>query len=242
MSAFVKIESLLGEPKPNYQKIWDLQHTWAERIAKREAPEGIIFCEHEPLLTLGRRAKSENILAGDLPLYEIERGGDVTYHGPGQLVIYPLIRLNGENFPEGIHSFLRLNEKVLIHILKNLGLEAGTYGPTGVWVTSKRDRKIRKIASLGIAVRRWVSYHGMAVNVTNDPKDFAGIRPCDFDSSIMTSLAVEGVLISLSEMKSLLEVAYLEAFSQLRNHTLVGKLDLTNQCDEILRISSSNSK
>lgn len=182
----------LGENKKSYPEIWAFQKDRVEEIATGTQKETLIFCEHEEVVTAGRRYEKSNILDSNIPVFEIERGGDVTWHGPGQLVIYPLFRLQGEIFREGLHEYLRFWESVLISVLKSYGLEAGRFGPTGVWLDIGRQQ-YKKIASIGISVRRWVTYHGIALNVSNDLSCFQKIRPCNFESSVMTSLQEMGV-------------------------------------------------
>ena len=185
----------------DYSKIWNFQKERVDFIAEGKAQEALVFCEHERLITAGRRAQDKNILDKSLPLYEIERGGDVTYHGPGQLVIYPLLKLNGEVFTKGLHEYLRFCEQLVINMLKKFDLDAGRYGATGVWV--KVNGQDKKIASIGVAVRRWVTFHGIALNISPDLDDFKKIRPCDFDASVMTSLSELGVDIDLNRAKDL---------------------------------------
>jgi lipoyl(octanoyl) transferase len=197
----LKIISLLGESS-DYSSIWNLQKKLVDEIAKGESPESLIFCEHERVLTAGRRTHDRNILDKSLPLHEIERGGDVTYHGPGQLVIYPLLKLNGDIFTKGLHEYLRFCEQLIINLLQKFELDAGRYGPTGVWVKTKSG-ETKKIASIGVAVRRWVTYHGIALNISPDLTDFQKIRPCDFEASVMTSLKELGIDLSLSEVEKL---------------------------------------
>ncbi|MDB5038855.1 MAG: lipoate-protein ligase [Bacteriovoracaceae bacterium] len=208
-SSELEFISFLGKPELSYSDIWEFQKDRVDAVSKGISPETIIFCEHERVLTAGRRFKSENVLDKTLPLFEIERGGDVTLHAPGQLVIYPILKLNSGRFPGGLHEYLRFIEQVTMDNLKKLGLEAGRFGPTGVWIKNKNGEE-KKIASLGIAVRHWITYHGLAINVSNDLADFQKLRPCDFESSIMTSLANEGVTISLhalaTEIQNLMEV------------------------------------
>src|SRR5687768_1512093 len=105
--------SLVGKRDLSYRDIWDFQKAKVESVKTGACPETIIFCEHERLLTNGRRAKAANILDTTLPLYDIERGGDVTYHGPGQLVIYPILKLKGSIFSGGLHEYLRFCEEVI---------------------------------------------------------------------------------------------------------------------------------
>jgi lipoyl(octanoyl) transferase len=185
--------------KKSYVQIWDEQKQLVEQIKEGTHPECLLFCEHEEVVTAGRRSHETNIIDQDIPVHEIERGGDVTWHGPGQLVIYPLMKLNGEVFNKGLHEFLRFWEDVLIDWLKNFDVDAGKYGPTGVWVKTPSG-EIKKIASQGIAVRRWITYHGLSLNLTNDLSLFKKIRPCDFEPGIMTSLKdLTGAEISVQQ-------------------------------------------
>lgn len=185
----VKFISLLAEPKPNYVRIWEMQRELLEKIREGSHPETVLLCEHEPVLTCGRRTKKENILSHDLPVYDIERGGDVTLHMPGQLVIYPLIRFKGGTFLGGLHSYLRFLEDCVRDLVSSFrgDLEFDRTRPTGLWIQSSDGP--RKIASIGIAVRHWITYHGIAINVSNALDLFSSIRPCDFEANVMTSLA-----------------------------------------------------
>jgi len=199
----------LNAPQMDYESIWEFQKKRVDAIAGGAAKESVIFCEHERLITKGRRFNEGNILDTSLPTFEIERGGDVTYHGPGQLVIYPLVKLNGPIFKQGLHEYLRFCEQVIINVLKGFDLEADRFGPTGVWVKTD-EGMVKKIASIGVAVRRWVTYHGMALNVSSDLSDFGKIRPCDFDSSVMTSLKELEIEISLQEVSNLIRAEILK--------------------------------
>lgn len=168
-----------------YEEVLELQRTLVEERRYGAAPDTLIVCEHDEVITVGRRiAAKDNILDHSLPVVEIERGGDVTYHGPGQLVIYPILQLQeGER---DLHKYLRHLEQAILDLLAELGL-AGTRREsyTGAWVGD------RKIASIGIAVRRWVTYHGLALNVATDLSRFALMRPCGLDAAVMTSVSAE---------------------------------------------------
>jgi lipoate-protein ligase B len=146
----------------------------------------LFFVEHPHVITLGRAQQAlANVLApGEVDVISVERGGDVTYHGPGQIVAYPIIMLNeGER---DLHRFLRNLEDGMIRTLARYGVVAGREpGKTGVWVED------RKIASIGIACRRWVTFHGLALNVTTDLSYFHRINPCGFQAGVMTSMARE---------------------------------------------------
>lgn len=151
-----------------------------------EIPDSLILGEHDHVLTLGRSGHSENILVEGLPKFEIERGGDVTYHGPGQLVAYPIISLTDRGL--GVRQYVELLENVISDTLSNYGLDSiGKLGAlTGVWVDGKR-----KIASIGVSCSHWVTYHGFALNVNTDLSYFQKIKPCGFEAGIMTSLEKE---------------------------------------------------
>jgi lipoate-protein ligase B len=172
-------------------------------VAKRQANEiadTLVIVEHPDVITLGRRQQAQrNVLApGDIPIFEIERGGDVTYHGPGQLVGYPILALDGDE--RDLHAYLRNLETGLIDTCAALGLAARRNpGWTGAWIGAK------KVASIGIAVRRWVTLHGFALNVATDLSRFAAINPCGLDAAVMTSLQAElGRPVTLDEIKPML--------------------------------------
>jgi lipoate-protein ligase B len=171
----------------DYQSIWEFQKRLVDQRVDCLIPDSLIVVEHDHVLTLGRGTHSENVLVRDLPIFEIERGGDVTYHGPGQLVLYPVISLQRRNL--GVRQFVELLERCVVKALLTFGLEnvSGKLGSeTGVWIGNKR-----KIASIGVAVSHWVTYHGLALNVNTDLSYFRKIKPCGFESTIMTSLARE---------------------------------------------------
>jgi lipoyl(octanoyl) transferase len=177
-----------------------------ELVAARqrdEAPDTLIVVEHPHVFTLGRRRESAgNVLApGDVPVIEIERGGDVTYHGPGQLVAYPIVLL--EDDERDLHAFLRNLEEAVIRTCARFGLEADREpGKTGVWTTGSDGRK--KLCSMGIACRKWVTFHGLALNVTTDLSYFHRINPCGFESDVMRSLASYVPGIELAAVKAVL--------------------------------------
>lgn len=180
----------------DYSEVWDFQKECVSKRAENKIPDTLILVEHPHVITKGRRGKEEDILTADIPVYEIERGGEVTYHGPGQLVGYPIVNLIERKL--GVKKHMRILEDVLIQTLEHFDICAERKeGSTGVWV------KDRKIASLGVAVKRWVTYHGWALNVNTDLSYFQKIHPCGFDCSVMTSMqSLRGKLISMDEVKS----------------------------------------
>lgn len=191
-----------------YETIWALQKDLVQQRLDDAIPDTLLLGEHPPIITLGRGSHAENLLNPEIPVIPIERGGDVTYHGPGQLIAYPILLL-----PEGkrdLHQYLRNLEEVLILTLARFGLE-GTRNPgwTGVWVSSPQENLLLKIASIGVAVKKWVTYHGIALNVSTDLSHFRQINPCGLESQVMTSL--EQLLnrhIPMSEVKQ----AFIESF------------------------------
>ncbi len=194
-----------GILRASYREIWDLQKIRVDEVASGQAREAILFCEHEPVVTAGRRTEENNIPSNlEIPVFEIERGGDATWHGPGQLTVYPILRLNGETFKHGLHEYLRFCEESIIQSFLELGLETGRFGPTGVWL-KRPSGELKKVASIGVAVRRWVTYHGLAINLSNSFEGFKSIRPCNFDSNVMTSARDEGIEISIRDFADLLE-------------------------------------
>jgi lipoyl(octanoyl) transferase len=166
---------------------------WQEALVERRlAPGGVdrlLLLEHPPVYTLGRGADPRFLGAGALgatPVVRTSRGGQVTFHGPGQLVGYPIVDLRGHR-PD-VHWYVRSLEQVLIEALAALGIgAAGRPGFPGVWVDGTR-----KIASIGVGIRRWVTWHGFAVNVSPDLSGFASITPCGIAGVEMTSVAREG--------------------------------------------------
>ncbi len=182
----------------DYQEIWSLQQQWVTLRASQSIPDRLILVEHSPVLTAGRKFKIDHLLLPDLtPLFQIERGGDISFHEPGQIVAYPIFYLDPAR--RNIRAFLRGLENALIQVLEQFELRGRQDSEhTGVWVEE------RKIASIGIAVRRWVTYHGLALNVSNSLDLTQQIKPCGFDGSLMTSLAKEQVNVSQNAVKQAL--------------------------------------
>jgi len=193
----MKPARIIDLQRREYGEVWKLQQELVAQRQRDEIADTLVLVEHPEVITLGRRQSSQaNVVApGDIPIFEIERGGDVTYHGPGQLVGYPILKLDGDE--RDLHVYLRNLEEALIGVCADLGVE-GRRNPgwTGVWIGE------RKVASLGIAVRRWVTMHGFALNVATDLSRFAAINPCGLDAAVMTSLGRElGRDVTLDEVK-----------------------------------------
>ena len=159
-----------------------------DRLAGRLPHDVLLLLEHPPVITLGRTSQAEHVLAADdgVDVFEIERGGDVTYHGPGQLVGYPILDLT--NYRQDLHWYLRTLEQALIDALARLGIPAERKPAyTGVWTA----QGARKIASIGVHVKQWVTWHGFALNVTTDLAAFGRIVPCGIAGVEMTSIEKE---------------------------------------------------
>jgi lipoate-protein ligase B len=182
-----------------FGEVWALQKELVGKRQRDEIPDTLILVEHPHVITLGRGTHKENVLApGDTPLFEIERGGDVTYHGPGQLVGYPIFLLRQQE--RDLHVYLRNLEESLIRAVGRFGIPGERKeGWTGVWTAGGA----RKLASIGVAVKRWVTLHGFALNVSTDLGRFAAINPCGLEATIMGSMeTVLGRAVSLEDVKA----------------------------------------
>ncbi len=184
----------------------------------------LILCRHQPVITLGRGAKKENIKASEnelgkkgIGIYALERGGDVTYHGPGQLIAYPVFNLN--HLKKDIHLFLRQLEEVIIGLLFEFGIKAlRRANLTGVWVNDK------KIASIGIAIKNWITFHGLSLNIKNDDlENFQLINPCGMDIKMTSLESAAGRDIEIDAVKEKLIHKFRDTFL-LKAPTLPGTL------------------
>ena len=206
----------------DYQEAWDKQEAiFNETVALKtknrtentelETPNYLVFNEHPHVYTLGKSGKPENLLLNEQGLIEkqatyhkINRGGDITYHGPGQIVGYPILDL--DNFFTDIHLYLRTLEEAVILTLADYGIKAGRYeGFTGVWLDADND-KARKICAMGVRCSRWVTMHGFAFNVNADLAYFKNIVPCGIDDKDVTSMQRElGRELDMDEVKAKLK-------------------------------------
>ena len=221
----------------DYKEAWDLQErelaeTVRLKVANRELPleeqsaprHRLFFCEHPHVFTLGKSGAEEHLLADAAKLkeigatyYKINRGGDITYHGPGQLVGYPIFDL--DHFFNDIHKYLRLLEESIILTCSDYGLTAGRIeGLTGVWLDIEKGNDARKICAFGVRCSRWVTMHGFAFNVNSDLDFFNRIVPCGITDKGVTSLQAElGREVDIEEvkLKVLLHMQELFAFQVL---------------------------
>ena len=212
-----------------YKPCWDYQeeifkNVISQKISRRDGLDKkgneaspyptsrLLFVEHPHVLTLGRSGDAENVIVSPARLAELgvdyfptNRGGDITYHGPGQLVAYPILDL--DQFFTDIHKYLRFLEEAVIKTCAEFGVEAGRIdGLTGVWVDIEAGPEARKICAFGVKASRWVTMHGLALNVDSDLDFFDLIVPCGIKDKGVTSLTKEaGRKVSLSEVKPLLK-------------------------------------
>lgn len=187
----------------DYKETWDLQESLFQKVIdeKKNNPNGnfggyLIFVEHPHVYTLGKSGEANNLLISEpfmkqinATYYKIDRGGDITYHGPGQIVGYPIIDL--EKFGMGVREYIEKLEESIIQSLKAYGIVAGRLdGATGVWLDTGTS-KARKICAIGVRMSRYVTMHGFALNINTDLKYFSYINPCGFQDKGVTSLEKE---------------------------------------------------
>ncbi|MGQ0829788.1 MAG: lipoyl(octanoyl) transferase LipB [Bacteroidota bacterium] len=216
----------------DYKQAWDYQEKLFTEVVKIKSGNRIlpvknqqpttnylIFCEHPHVYTLGKSGSETNLLVSEQQLkernatyYKINRGGDITYHGPGQIVGYPILDL--DNFFTDIHKYLRFLEEVVIRTLAEYGIQSGRRkGETGVWLDAGDALKARKICALGVRASRWVTMHGFAFNVNVDLNYFGNIIPCGISDKAVTSLDKElGHKVNEEEVKQKLKKHFAELF------------------------------
>jgi lipoyl(octanoyl) transferase len=205
----------------DYKQAWDFQEELLKeavdlKISNRKnetdfiPKQHLLFCEHPHVYTLGKSGAQENLLLDeahlqdiDAQFYKINRGGDITYHGPGQLVMYPILDL--EQFFTDIHKYMRYLEEAVIKTLAHFQIIATRYeGLTGVWIDAETP-KARKICAMGVKCSRWITMHGIALNVHPDLGYFGNIVPCGIQDKAVTSMAQElGRQISIQEVQEVL--------------------------------------
>ena len=223
----------------DYKDAWDYQTDLFQKVLgvksenrglpdnqQRATENFLLFCQHPHVYTLGKSGKEQNLLvevdnlkAIGASYYHINRGGDITYHGPGQIVGYPIIDL--ENFFTDIHKYMRLLEEAVIKTLAEFGVDSGRIpGLTGVWIDYDEKERARKICALGVKTSRWVTMHGFALNVNTDLNYFNHIVPCGIDDKEVTSLEKElGKAVDLGGVEEVLKTKIADLFGM--------KLELT---------------
>lgn len=217
----------------DYKEAWDYQEklfkeTVDVKLANRDLPESqqaetpnyLLFCEHPHVYTLGKSGSEDNLLLNEKQLqeksatyYKINRGGDITYHGPGQLVGYPILDL--DNFFTDIHKYLRFMEEAIINTLADYNVSAGRIdGLTGVWIDHIEKKNPRKICAIGVKTSRWVTMHGFAFNINAHLDYFKNIIPCGITDKAVTSLDQElGRAVDFQEVSEIVKKHLAEIFS-----------------------------
>lgn len=185
----------------SYQNTWELQKELQVKRIEKKIEDTLLLVEHEPVYTFGKNADKNHLLQNypdEVKLFHIERGGDITFHGPGQLVGYPILDLH--DYKMSISWYMRSLEKVLIKSLNHFGIEAARKeGLTGVWVQNE------KIAALGVRISRWVTMHGFALNVNTELHYYDGIIPCGiFEYGITSMKNILGENLEMDEVKAIL--------------------------------------
>lgn len=199
----IKKVNFLNLGRIRYKEAWDLQEELflsvmdAKIRHSQSKPQYLLFCEHEPVYTLGKSGNRQNLLIAEhvcqrnhIDYYSVDRGGDITYHGPGQLVAYPIIDM--EEFRVGVKSYVHQLEEVVIRTLQAYGI-AGEKDEKamGVWMDARDPAKARKICAVGVRTSRYVTMHGLALNVNTDLSYFNDINPCGFTDRAVTSMQKE---------------------------------------------------
>ncbi len=210
----------------DYEMALNRQLEKVEQVAESKTHEDgfLIFCSHPPIVTLGRKTQEGDVFAWPGEIKEISRGGRATYHGPSQLVVYPILKITD------IGKYLRSLEDSIIHVLKSYGVDAvgktlqkksetdPTTEETGVWIGHQ------KIASLGIGVKKWVTYHGAAINLDEDPNAFQGMKPCGFSKETMVSLEkLIGEKVDRQKFQDRLQTELNSVFSLVSQRETKGK-------------------
>lgn len=206
----------------DYQECWDYQNKLFQKnvqtkLSNRKENKNkpttnyLLFCEHPHVYTLGKSGDKSHLLIDEQKLkdrnakyYKIDRGGDITYHGPGQLVVYPILDL--DHFFTDIHKYLRYLEEAVIETLSEFGIKTGRIdGLTGVWTTSQNNKPAKKICAMGVRCSRWVTMHGLALNINPDLSYFNNIVPCGISDKAVTSMKAELVQeVSMLKVKEIL--------------------------------------
>ena len=208
--------------RTRYEAAWRTQDELVVRRIAEEIGDTLVFTEHEPVYTIGLRSGAEKNVVWDpvhlaregIEVVKTNRGGDITYHGPGQIVGYPIVSLASR---KDLHEYLRFLEQVMINTVGTFGLVATRReGKTGIWIGT------RKVAAIGVAVRRWVTYHGFALNVNVDLMHFQGIVPCGISATdgTVTSLQAElGRELDIAEVKNVLAIEFRSLLPKFLAHS-----------------------
>jgi lipoyl(octanoyl) transferase len=213
-----------------YAEAYEKQKAWFDaaierKIAGEPVRNTVIFCEHPHVITLGKHGLDANLLFPEealkekrVELFRVDRGGDITYHGPGQLVGYPILDL--ESFPVGLKEYIYRTEEAVIRLLAEYHIKGEHFaGSTGVWIDTAHPGKARKICAIGVKSSRYVTMHGFALNVSTDLAYFNLINPCGFNDKGVTSMEKEcRKAIDMSEIKTRLLKCFTESLYLFKNN------------------------
>lgn len=187
----------LGTREVPYQEGWDLQRAIHSEVVSGQRPPTVVLLEHEHVYTAGTRTEPADLPPPSEPVVEVDRGGRITWHGPGQLVAYPIVRLPD---PMDVVAYVRRLEQALMDTCAHWGIDTTRVpGRSGVWVSSADSRQDRKIAAIGVRVARGVTMHGVALNIDNDLARFGQIVPCGISDATVTSMQAEGADLPLTD-------------------------------------------
>ena len=191
--------NILDLGRMSYNSAWDIQKEYHKKVVSGKEPDTLIIVEHEPVYTLGKNANDNHLLQSaseEIQVFRIERGGDITFHGPGQIVVYPILDLN--RFVKSVSWYMRTLEKIIIDTLSDFEIKAELKdGLTGVWVGDE------KIGAQGVRISRWVTMHGLALNVNTDLRYFDGIIPCGiFDYGVTSMEKLMGRKQNINKVKN----------------------------------------
>jgi lipoyl(octanoyl) transferase len=206
-----------------YNKQKDLFEASVERkFAQQETQNTVIFCEHPHVITIGKNGLFSNLLFPEerlrekqVALFHVDRGGDITYHGPGQLVGYPILDL--DTFHIGLKEYIYRLEEIIILLLADYGIQgARLSGATGVWLDTDKPGKTRKICAIGVKSRRYITMHGFALNISTDLSYFGLINPCGFTDKGVTSMEKElGYTVDVGKLKNTLRSIFINKLAAL---------------------------
>lgn len=217
----------------DYTAVWQLQKDLQTRLIDGDSSNYLIVCQHFPCITIGRSSKDLDLIANredlalkNVSLHKIERGGEITYHGPEQIIAYPILRL--KYWKEDVHWYMRTLEEVVMQTLNEFEISSNrVVGRTGVWTENSEnvnDFAGKKIASIGVRISRWCSMHGLALNVHRDQGGFSLINPCGFPSGIMTSMEEQCTAkLNLADVSEILIEKFLNVLQGREKETSIDK-------------------
>ena len=206
--------NILDLGRMSYNSAWDIQKNYHQKVLTGKVQDTLILVEHEPVYTLGKNANDNHLLQSaseEIKVYRIERGGDITFHGPGQIVVYPILDLN--RYIKSVSWYMRTLEKIIIDTLSDFKIKAELKdGLTGVWVGDE------KIGAQGVRISRWVTMHGLALNVNTDLRYFDGIIPCGiFDYGVTSMEKLTGSKQDINKVKNTI----IKYFNNILSHKKV---------------------